>query len=286
MAGATDRSELHGADIVDQVLLIAVDQIDEGERLRQVDPTWAEALGHMMRRDGQKKTIDVCRLPGADRWTLVDGAHRLAGARQQGIVYLRAEVVSANRDERRLREVLAQLAHRGLSDPIDRAAFVAELVQLKRAAAGLDTVAARDGMAIPNLSRLVADETNGTLETISRVYGWSDEVGAELGFTGRTIRNDLMLYRGIAPSQIARLRDARHPVAKNAGQLKALAKLDPEQQRRIVDLLVLPGASLNYGQPKSVSEAIAHPLGSKPQQKSDPEAKREDRRAIGTPVAG
>lgn len=262
MALAIDRSELDGAEIVDQVLLIPVDQIDEGERLRAVDPVWAEAIGHLMQRDGQKKDIEVCRLPGATRFTLVDGAHRLAGARQLGIAHLRAQLVSANREERRLREIMAQLGHRGLTDPLDRAAFVAELVLLKRAQAGLTDTAHRDA----SVKKAVRIETDRTMETISNVYGWSDVVGAELGLTGRTIRNDLMLFRGIAPSLVARLRSVRHPVLRNAGQLKRLAQLSDADQSRTVDTL------LDYPGLTTVAAARAHLAGGSAAR--DPEAKR------------
>lgn len=260
--GAVDKSELFGAEVVDQVLLIEVDQIDEGDRLRAVDPVWAEALGHMMAREGQKKTIDVCREPGAARWTLVDGAHRLAGARMKGLVYLRAEVVSADREERRLREILAQLAHRGLTDPLDRAAFIAELVQIKRAQAGFKEAAFRDA-SVPR-NRAISEEAAMTSDTMSNVYGWSDEVGDELGFSGRTIRRDLLIYRMLPPSLVARLRKARPAIARNATQLRALAKLEEGKQRRIVERLEnYPGVSF--------PEALATVNGKVP---TDPEAKR------------
>jgi hypothetical protein len=125
------------ADAVGTIELIRVNQTKLGDRLRPIDPIWAAAIGLVMAREGQNKPIEVCRLPGETMWTIVDGGHRWSGARMEGIEYLRAEIVSADRADRERREIDAQLWHRGLDDPIDRAAFMAKLVSLKRSKAGL-----------------------------------------------------------------------------------------------------------------------------------------------------
>lgn len=234
---ANDGGALHGAEITDRVLLIPTRDIELGERLRAVDPVWAEALGQLMARDGQQTPIEVCRLPGRTFWTVVAGGHRYEAARSAGLDYLRAIVVSANRDERRLREVNENLWRKDL-DPLDRAAFMAEAVLIQKRRAGV-TDDARRTASVPAIhAQAIAAEADATLEIISNVYGWSEEVGEHLGFTGRTIRNDLYLYRRLAPSLVARLRDARHPVARNATQLRALAKLDPKLQANVVDSLL------------------------------------------------
>lgn len=250
-------------DHLPDFVLVPTAEIELGERLREIDPVWASALGQVMKREGQRTPIEVCRLPGKSIYTVVSGGHRFVGAREAGIVYLRAEIVSADRTDRRLREISENLWRRDLQ-PIDRAAFIAELVTVRRLMAGLEAVAHRDASVKLPLRKRIDAEAGETLETISNVYGFTEEVGAELGLTGRTIRNDLMLYRGIAPSQIERLRVARHPSMGNATQLRALAKLDPVSQNKVVDLLVWPGASLNYGQPSTIADAIKHPLGPKP----------------------
>ena len=233
---ASDTSDLHGAAVVDEILLIPTSDIDTGDRLRAVDDVWAAALGDLMTRDGQHTPVQVCRLPGSSRWTIVVGAHRHRGAQLAEIEYLRAEVVSANRVDRRLREVNENLWRRDL-DPLDRAAFVAELVELKRAQAGIG-VADHRAASVPNSKKAIDAEAGRTLETISNVYGWSEEVGEQLGFTGRTVRNDLLLYRRLAPSLIGKLRAARHPILGNATQLRALAKLDDAKQARAVAMLL------------------------------------------------
>lgn len=222
-------------EALDGFILIRTDEVDAVDRLRPIDAVWAEALGQMMARDGQDTPIQVCRLPGATRWTLVVGGHRLAGAKAAEIPYLKAEVVSADRDDRRLREVRENLWRRDL-DPLDRAAFLAEMVAIQHARAGLTN----DRAAKVNIrwQKAVDAEADTMLETISSTYGWTEEVGEELGFTGRTIRNDLMLYRRLAPSVVERLRAARHPILKNATQLRALAKLEGADQAKALNALV------------------------------------------------
>jgi hypothetical protein len=256
-------------------ILIRTDEVDVGERLRPVDPVWAEALGQMMLRDGQDTPILVCRLPGRSRWLLVAGGHRLAGAVFADIAYMRAEVVSADRDDRRLREVRENVMRSDLT-PIDRAAHVAEAVSILKRRAGIDPAAdGRVGSAAARWQKVVKDEANDATTTIVGAYGFSETVAADLGFSFRTVENDLMLYRRLAPSVVESLRAARHPVLNNGTQLRALAKLDENAQAKVVSLLLVPGASLNYGQPKTISDAIAHPLGPKPAAaKPDAETKR------------
>lgn len=245
-----------------EIIVLDPTEIEVGERLREVDPIHAEAVGHSMIKDGQINPIDVCRLPGHAGWHLAGpGGHRLAGALIVGLNGIEARVVSPNRDMRRLREAVENFFRRA-NDPIERAAAVAEIVEIKRRKAGLEMVARRDAQVGKHLTRQINAEAEQNLETISRLYGWTDEIGAELGFTGRTIRNDLLIFRGIAPSLVSQLRSARHPVLKNATQLRAIAKLDEIAQRSAIDALVA-GA-------KTVAEAT-RAGGNRP---VDPEAKR------------
>ena len=262
-------AEIEGlmAETVGEVVLVRVDQVEAGERLRDIDPVWAEALGGIMQRDGQRDPIDVCRLPGRTHWTLAGaGGHRLDGARRVGMEYIKAIVGTADVVDRQMREVADNLQRRDL-DPIDRAAFVARLVELHKRKAGIDP--ARDGRAASiaaRWQRAVKDEASDTNATIAVVYGWAEGVAEQVGLSRRTIENDLALYRRLAPSQIARLREVRHPVATNASQLRALTKLEHGDQEKVVSQL-LDGQGI-----KSVGDAIAKMRGSN--RAIDPEAKR------------
>lgn len=260
---ASNATAPHQEALADFVL-IRTDEVDLGDRLRPIDPVWSTALGKIMNRDGQDTPIAVCKLPGRSRWTVVAGGHRYDGAVKVGIEYLRAEIVSANRDDRMLREVRENVWRKDL-EPIDRAAFVAEAVAIHKRRAGIDPSAdGRTGSIAARWQKALKDEAVDTTATIAGVYGFTQMVADELGFSTRTIEADLMLYRRLAPSLVEKLRAIRHPALSNATQLRALAKLDEHAQAQAVELLTVPGASLNYDQPKTVAEAIAHPLGPKP----------------------
>lgn len=256
-------SALHQEPLAD-FILVRTDEVDQGERIRPVDHAWAEVLGQMMVRDGQDTPITVCRLPGRSRWLLVAGGHRLAGALSAGIEHLRAEIVSADRDDRKLREVRENVMRSELA-PIDRAAHIAEAVAILKRRAGLEPhVDGRAASAAARWQKALKDEADDANDTMSFAYGWSEDVADQIGLNKRTIERDLMLYRRLAPSLVERLRAARHPILTNGTQLRTLAKLDERDQSKVVSLLTQPGASLNYGKPKTVADAIAHPLGPKP----------------------
>lgn len=261
---ATHSIEVSQPNVVDQVLLIPIADIAQGERLRPVDPVWAAALGQVMQQEGQQTAIEVCRLPSQGGYTLVVGGHRLEGARLTGQAYIRAIVVSNDRDIRRMREVSENVWRQGLG-PVDRAAFIAEAVAIHKRRAGVDPTA--DGRVVGAAARwqnAVKNEAADATVTMTVAYGFTDAVASELGLSASVIERDLMLHRRLAPSLVARLRAARHPVLSNATQLRALAKLDEAAQAQVVKLLTDESASLNYGQPKTVAEAISHPQGPKP----------------------
>jgi ParB family chromosome partitioning protein len=229
------------------VIPLDPNEIELGERLRPIDVAWATAIGQSMKRDGQIHAVDVRRAgPG---WQLAGaGGHRVTGARLAGIP-IEVRVVEFDPDTSRRREAAENLFRRA-NDPVERAEAIAELVRLHRERAGLGEAERRDA----RVPLKVRDEAAGMCDTMSHIYGWADEVASELGFSKRTIQRDLFLYRGLQPSLIERLRAGRHPVLKNAAQLRALAKLDPPTQARAVGKL-LAGA-------KSASEAIRAVAGS------------------------
>ena len=267
MAASDDGAGLYQETLAD-FILIRTDEIDEGERLRPVDPVWAAALGQMIQKDGQNTPIEVCRLPGRTRWTLVVGAHRLAGAKAEGIEFLRAELVTAERDTRRLREVQENLYRSDLA-PVDRAAFVAEAVAIYKRRAGIDPAASghvasgkgrwdRVSATIadtPRWQKVVKDDAADAIATIAGRYGFTALVAADLGFSTRTVENELMLFRRLPASVVEQLRNARSPILTNATQLRALAKLDPERQAAVVAKLV--GTVANGRALSSIAQALA-----------------------------
>lgn len=248
-----------GPDVVGEILLIPVDQIDRSNRLRPIDDAWAAALGGIMLAEGQKTNVEVCRLPGQSRYTLVTGGHRHAGAEFVGMTHLRAELVTADAAERKLREVSENLHRRDLA-PLDRATFIAELAELHRLRAGLSS--GQDGRvasANARWQKALSDEADDAKVTMTLAYGWNDALAEHLGFSPATIKRDLLLVRRLAPSVIEALRKADHPILTNAAQLRALAQLDGFEQANATQRL-LDGA-------KTVAEAKGEAAQAKPDEK-------------------
>lgn len=244
-----------GPEVAGEILLIPVDQIDASSRLRPIDPVWAAALGGVMAVEGQRTPIEVCRLPGRSDYTLVSGGHRHAGAQIACISHLRAEIVSSDAAERKLREVSENLHRRDLS-PIDRATAIAELAALHKARAGLSPDQdGRTASANTRWQKSVQIEADDANATIAFAYGWNDALADHLGLSRRTVYNDLLIVRRLAPSVIDQLRDADHEILNNAAQLRALAKLEPTEQASVAKKLA--------GGAKSIADARGASSGPK-----------------------
>jgi hypothetical protein len=247
-------------EVADEVIYAPVADIRIGDRLRPIDPVWAAALGAIMSAEGQHDPIKITRLPGQKDFTLVAGGHRLAGAKLEGWDSIQAIVVLPNAHARRQQEISENLWRKGL-DPIDRAAFVAELIALHKQAAGVDPD--KDGRAVSANVRwqkaLKADSADA-MATVAVAYGFAADLSQKIGLSERTIRGDLELYRRLLPDVVGKIRGL--PVASSAGQLRALARLPYDDQRAVAQLLV-DGAN-------SVTDALAT-IQQKP--KPDPSTK-------------
>lgn len=249
-------------EITDNVVLLPIADIEVGERLRPVDPVWAEALGGIIVKEGQRTPIEVCQLPGRTNWLLVVGAHRLTGMKAAGQAYVKAIVVTNNAAERRMREISENIWRKDLA-PLDRATFVAELVTLHKLQAGVDPT--KDGRAISagvRWQKVVKLEAFDATVTMTDAYGFNDQVAERLGLSLSAIERDLTLYRRLDPQVASLLRGTK--AGENAAQLRALAKLEPARQREIATMLT-------RGDVKSVAEGVAT-LDQRP--KADPETKR------------
>ncbi len=231
-------AEPSAVEVAGDFLLIDPADIDAEDRLRPIDDVWAQRLGEMMAIDKQRTPIEVCRLPGRSGFKLVAGGHRHAAfCLFPELGRIKAIVVDAERLSRRVGEISENL-HRKDLDPIDRATFISELVVTKKLQAGIDLAADERATAASVAANVrwkrVKAEAGDASDTMSVAYGWSKEVADSLGFSARTIERDLVLIRGIQPSVVEILRVATHPILSNASQLRALAKLDADQQATIV----------------------------------------------------
>lgn len=241
--------------ILGQIVQLQPEQIDASNRLLPLDPAWVDALAAMMKADGQLTPIEVCRLPGRADYTLVTGGHRHAAAAKAGLA-LRAEVITNDATERRLREASENVNRRNLS-PIDRAKAVADLVAVQKAARGLELDQGGQAVAAAARWQQIEKEADDASDIVSLAYGWADEAAERAGLTRRTVYRDLELLRGIPDSVAEALRRADHPVFHNAAQLKALAGLEPVEQSKVLSLLLHADAVVAGAPFDKVTDAIA-----------------------------
>lgn len=227
--------------------------VDEGDRIGFLHEDKAAALGRLMAVDGQRDPIKVVVNPGhADQpWKLVTGMHRLIGARIEGITIWAIEVSGDPEDMVDLEA--SENLHRRPLGPIERAKFTAALVhaaqariarehgdlnaQQRGAKARWDKVRSGEIRA----EQALKDEGDDASATIARAYSWEESAGEALGMSRRAIYDDLRLFRLIIepfPGLIEQL--SKHPVVgENAAQLKAVASVKDEGQRRaVIDLLL------------------------------------------------
>lgn len=234
----------------DAVLRIAPDQIQIPERLGLYFPDKAAALGRMMAVNGQRTPLTVRKsgpravLP----WTLVVGRHRLGGALLEELGTVMAiEVSKADADE--IMDIEAsENVHRREQPPLERAIFVHATCEAAKARIAREhgdlsqqqlAVRARWDRVRSGAVRAqqaLQEEGDDTCDKLARVYGWEESVGAAFGLGRRDIYRSLTLYRLVIepfPALTQALSD--HPVVgNNASQLKAIAEVQDEMQRRLV----------------------------------------------------
>jgi len=251
--------------VTEEVVLVPLDLIDTSDRLRPIDTEWAAALAAIMASEGGQKTpVDLYPVPGSNRFRLGPGGHRVEACRLNGWATVKAIIRTGGAADRREAEVSENLWRKDL-DPLDRAAFIAELVALQRARAGVAADASPQKIAAAarwdQQLKAEADDASGIVQ---RAYGFADAVAARLSLSRETIYRDLLLHKGLAPDVVNRLRTTE--VGRNAGQLRALAKIPADQQRRAVDLI-------QEGKAATAIDAIAR-LAGKSKAAPTPEEKR------------
>lgn len=241
--------------------LIEVDPADVriGERVGFFNEDFAVAIGQSMRAFGQRDPIKLKVDPtGEAPWLLVVGRHRLVGARLEGLKVWSIEVADAAAEEFENLESSENLERRKLP-PIENAMFVHSFVEAarKRLArahgemkqqqlaikARWDRVRASES----TVGQALTDEVNDTSANLAGVYGWQESAREAMGLSERDVYRNLALYRLlIAPFPELAEPLAKHPVVgENASQLKLIADVQDEAQRRAVIEALLADDGLN-----------------------------------------
>jgi len=230
---------------------ILVSKIRVGPRLRELDQTWALALSGIMNDEGGQRTpVDVYPVPGTDEFVLGPGLHRLAARKIGGHETVRAFVLADASDfERRSREVSENLWRKGL-DPLERAAFVAELLELRRLKAGLAPDVSMKSVAVKaRWEKALKAEVDDASDNLALAYGFTEEVAEAVGVSRRSIYRDIHLHKALQADVANLLTQNNSDLRRNASQLQALAKLDPDMQRKVAGEII-------EGRAKNVSDAV------------------------------
>lgn len=264
------------------ILKLNPTEIVVGPRIGMFWPNKAAALGALMQRDGQTDPIKVRLVRGksgkADVYHLVAGLHRLEGARQEAMGHIDAIEVFGGRDEL-LRIEASENMNRRDFGPIERSMFVRAMADIAEGefAKGHDGLSAqqigqvkrwhgnRDNVAIRADQRDEL-EAESSAAIVAGLYGWQSHVAASLGFSVRTLRDDLAIYRTIvAPFETELVRHlAERPLGQQRKSVMAIAAIPDEAARR-----ALIETIASYPAMASVAEAL-HFIGIKTSAKAPP----------------
>lgn len=260
----------------DAVLRIAPDQIFIPKRLGLYFPDKAAALGALMAVHGQRTPITVRKssAKAAQPWTLVVGMHRLNGALIENLPLVFALERIGGTANDALDEEASENLDRRDQPPLERAIFIHATCEAAKARlggkAGLSGTRALAAKARWNqvktgeirAEQALQEESDDAWDTMSHAYGWQESVAEAFGRDVRTIRRALKLYRLVIepfPGSTQALSD--HPVVgNNAAQLKAIAEIQDEAQRRAVIEALLGNSELSADEAR-VAVGIDSPKG-------------------------
>lgn len=227
------------------VMRIKIGQIDQTERLRQVDPTWVRTMAERIEAGDRLPPIEVVERDG--RYRLIAGAHRTAAHVAAGLDEIEAEVRPASDfksdAEIRLREVQENLVRYELT-ALDRAVHLATWKECHEAIFGAPKPGRKSRQSSATNSSLIDEESPE-----ARFAGSFSEAAAKaLGISERSIRVAVQVANGISAE--VRQKIALAPIANVMSELIHLSQQEEGRQKRIAKLILDEQAG-------SVADAIA-----------------------------
>lgn len=207
---------------------VAIAEIFDRNRLRPIDPAWAEALAQQIAETGGLRTPVEVRALKPNGFALIAGGHRLAAAKLLGWDEVPAQIYEATADEARLREVDENLIRHELN-PLDRGAFL-----LERKALYLKLH--------PETAQHVAGGKARHGVSSSDIVSFAANTAEKLGWNAKTIERAVSIAANLSAESKARL--AGTGLARNQAELLALAKLGPSEQARALDVFFDAAAGL------------------------------------------
>lgn len=211
-------------------VIIPLEQIDASDRLRGIDPDWAQVIADSAKAriaEGKRPLIHPVSVrpnPGGDRpYKLVAGGHRYAAMPLVGLAGIQAIIRQASDLEARLEEIDENLIRRELS-ALDRAVFLDERKRLyeelyPQAARGKKGALARWHDASGNLP-----------------LAFTEDAARRTGLDVSVVRKILKTFDALTLA--TRFRVAGTWLADNDSQLKALSKCGPDLQSQVLDVLL------------------------------------------------
>lgn len=201
------------------VRVIALDEIEIRDRLRDIDLIEADRIGASIYDRGQITPIMVAPLPNG-RYRLVAGGHRVEGARRYGILQLHAVVVDGSDDELRLREIDENLYRHELT-PYDIAVFIAERREVwERLFGAVKPGRPKKGQDCPLKEQL-------------RSTGFVRATADQFKLHPKAVKRALQRRAHIEPELWQALKGT--PSVRNASFLDRLAKCDPDLQLQVLE---------------------------------------------------
>ncbi len=209
---------------------IAIDLIDDTNRLRPVNMDWAATIAASVEQKGLD-TPFIIRATG-ERYALVAGGHRLAAMKLLGWVELKVGDQVIIRDmselEARMAEIDENLIRHELT-PLDRAIF---LSQRKSVYEEMHPETAHGG---DRKSKKSNDEIKSPTWRLDLPARFTAEASERVGLSERTIQRALTLINKLSPAAIEAMRGTM--LERNQGALLALAEEKPGDQLALAKLI-------------------------------------------------
>ncbi|GBR09398.1 ParB/RepB/Spo0J family partition protein [Gluconobacter frateurii] len=214
------------------VIEIPLNQIEVGNRLRTVDPSWVEFLAASIAERGQDTPVWVRKIGRSEKYALIAGGHRYAALEKAGKEVAIASVVKATETEAQLLEIDENLIRRELT-PLDRATFLA------RRKAVYEELH-------PETKQGGDRKSDQNAELCGLIPAFSEATAEKLGLSRRTIETAVQLH-GLIVDDVRKTISGTWLAASGA-QLMALGKLTPDQQRKVAFFTVQHPDVRNVGE--------------------------------------
>ena len=203
-----------------QTVLLPLDRIDLGDRLRSVNQPAVTHIAESIRRHGLQNPIQVRRLAD-DRYALVTGAHRCQAVRSLGQSSIEAFVLDIlDADELDLLEIDENLMRSELH-PLDRGRFLFRRKHIHE--------------RLYPQARTGGDRKSSQYKASDRPQSFVAETAAFTPFSSWTIRRALRIGEKILPELQDELSDSA--LAYREGDLYRISGMDQEEQHKVLDAL-------------------------------------------------